>query len=146
VCGSRPGNGANRGVQPVRAAQRRHGNEAEIAVARAGSVAVANVSHAGKAGMLGGPGDLGLRLEYLKTNDSMVRLRGTQAKQGKGKEGTAIALTVFFGPIGLIKHGKNADSKKAHRSSLTWTKASSCQHSTKTLNLLEEDIWLRSSD
>jgi hypothetical protein len=62
--------------------------------------------------MLGGPGDLGLRLEYLKTNDSMVRLRGTQAKQGKGKEGTAIALTVVFGPIGLIKHGKNAEFKK----------------------------------
>jgi hypothetical protein len=54
-----------------------------ITVARAGSVAVATVSHAGEAGMLGGPGDLGLRLEYLKTNDSMVRLRGTQAKQGK---------------------------------------------------------------
>jgi hypothetical protein len=62
--------------------------------------------------MLGGPGDLDLRLEYLKTNDSMVRLRGTQAKQGKGKEGTAIALTVFVGPIGLIKHGKNAEFKK----------------------------------
>jgi hypothetical protein len=83
-----------------------------ITVARAGSVAVATVSHAGKAGMLGGPGDLGMRLEYLKTNDSMVRLRGTQAKQGKGKEGTAIALTVVFGPIGLIKHGKNAEFKK----------------------------------
>src|SRR5580692_7955390 len=113
VCGSRPGNGANRGVQPVRAAQRRHGNEAEIAVARAGSVAVATVSHAGKAGMLGRPGDLGLRLEYLKTNDSMIRLRGTQGKQGKGKEGTAVALTLVFGPIGLIKHGHNAEFKEA---------------------------------
>jgi hypothetical protein len=83
-----------------------------ITVARAGSVAVASVSHAAKAGMLGRPGNVGLRLEYLKTNDSMIRLRGTQSKQGKGKEGTAVALTVVFGPIGLIKHGKNAEFKE----------------------------------
>jgi hypothetical protein len=85
----------------------------EMTIARAGSVAVATVSHAGKAGMLGRPGDLGLRLEYLRANDSSVRLRGTKGKQGKGKEGTAVALTVLFGPIGLIKHGRNADFEEA---------------------------------
>jgi hypothetical protein len=85
----------------------------EITVARAGSIAVGTVSHAGKAGMLGRPGDLGLRLEYLKVDDSSVRLRGTKGKQGKGKEGTAVALTVLFGPIGLIKHGRNAEFKEA---------------------------------
>jgi len=87
----------------------------EITVARAGSVAVATVSHTGKAGMLGRPGDLGLRLEYLKADDSSVRLRGTKGKQGKGKEGTAVALTVLFGPIGLIKHGRNAEFQEATR-------------------------------
>ena len=85
----------------------------EMTIARAGSVAVATVSHAGKAGMLGRPGDLGLRLEYLRANDSSVRLRGTKGKQGKGKEGTAVALTVLFGPIGLIKHGRNAEFEEA---------------------------------
>jgi hypothetical protein len=85
----------------------------DITVARAGSVAVGTISHASKAGMLGRPGDLGLRLEYLKADDSSVRLRGTKGKQGKGKEGTAVALTVLFGPIGLIKHGRNAELKEA---------------------------------
>jgi hypothetical protein len=85
----------------------------DITVARAGSVAVATVSHAAKAGMVGRPGDLGLRLEYLRVDDSSVRLRGTKGKQGKSKEGTAVALTVFFGPIGLIKHGRNAQFEEA---------------------------------
>jgi hypothetical protein len=67
----------------------------EITVTRAGSVAVGTISHASKAEMLGRPGDLGLRLEYLKADDSSVRLRGTKGKQGKGKEGTAVALTVL---------------------------------------------------
>jgi hypothetical protein len=85
----------------------------DITVARAGSIAVATVSHAAKAGMLGRPGDLGLRLEYLRADDSSVRLRGTKVKQGKSKEGTAVALTVLFGPIGLIKHGRNAQFEEA---------------------------------
>jgi hypothetical protein len=59
----------------------------DITVARAGSVAVATVSHAAKAGMLGRPGDLRLRLEYLRADDSSVRLRGTKGKQGKSKRG-----------------------------------------------------------
>jgi hypothetical protein len=85
----------------------------DITVARARSVAVATVCQAAKAGMLGRPGDLGLRLEYLKADDSSVRLRGTKGKQGKSIEGTAVALTVLFGPIGLIKHGRNAQFEEA---------------------------------
>jgi hypothetical protein len=40
-----------------------------------------------------------------------VRLRGSKGKEGEGKVGTAVALTVLFGPIGLIKHGKNVEVK-----------------------------------
>jgi hypothetical protein len=36
-----------------------------------------------------------------------VRIRGTQGREGDSKTGAAVALTVLFGPIGLIKHGKN---------------------------------------
>jgi hypothetical protein len=50
-------------------------------------------------------------LEYLKANVWEIRLRGVQGRQGKGKEGTAVALTIVFGPVGLIKHGKNAEFK-----------------------------------
>ena len=85
----------------------------EITVARAGCVAVGTISHASKAGMVGRPGDLGVRMEYLKVDESSVRLRGSRGKQGKGREGTAVALTVLFGPIGLIKHGRNAEFKEA---------------------------------
>jgi hypothetical protein len=37
---------------------------------------------------------------------------GTQGKEGQGKEGTTVALTVLLGPFGLIKHGKNVDIKE----------------------------------
>ena len=29
----------------------------------------------------------------------------------EGKVGTSVALTVLFGPLGLIKHGKNVEVK-----------------------------------
>jgi hypothetical protein len=51
-------------------------------------------------------------LEYLIVADSRMRLRGTKGKEGEGKVGTAVALTVLFGPIGLIKHGKNVEVKE----------------------------------
>jgi hypothetical protein len=65
-----------------------------------------------KAGMMGKAGELNMRLEYLKIGDDRVKIRGSKGKEGEGKEGTAVALTVLFGPIGLIKHGKNVDVKE----------------------------------
>ena len=84
----------------------------DVVVARAGTVAVGTISHASKSGMLGRPGDLGMSLEYLRAGNATVLLRGTKGRQGNGKEGTAVALTILFGPIGLIKHGKNAEFKE----------------------------------
>jgi len=81
----------------------------EVAVARAGALAVGTVSHAKKSGMMGRAGELNMRLEYLRVGDSKVKLRGSKGRQGEGKEGTTVALTVLFGPIGLIKHGKNVE-------------------------------------
>lgn len=74
-----------------------------------GAHAVAVVSAAKKAGMMGKPGDLSVQLEYLKEGGSHIRLRGAKGKEGEGKVGTTVTLTVLFGPIGLIKHGKNVD-------------------------------------
>jgi hypothetical protein len=62
--------------------------------------------------MLGRAGELSMRLEHLKAGDTRVRLRGSKGKQGEGKEGTAVVLTVLFGPIGLIKKGKNVEIKE----------------------------------
>lgn len=84
----------------------------DVVVAKAGAKAVGTVSHSKKAGMMGRAGELNLRLEYLIVNDSHLKLRGSKGREGQGKEGTAVALTVLFGPIGLIKHGKNVEIKQ----------------------------------
>ncbi len=84
----------------------------DVTVAKAGAKAVGTVTHAKKAGMMGKGGELNLRLEYLLVGDTRMRLRGTKGKEGEGKVGAAVALTVLFGPIGLIKHGKNVEVKQ----------------------------------
>ncbi|HEV2196877.1 MAG TPA: hypothetical protein VGR55_14930 [Candidatus Acidoferrum sp.] len=84
----------------------------DVVVAKAGAKALGTVTHVKKAGMMGKAGELNMRLEYVIVGDSRMKLRGTKGKEGQGKEGAAVALTVLFGPIGLIKHGKNVDIKE----------------------------------
>ena len=84
----------------------------DVVVAKTGCKAFATVSNAKKAGMMGKGGELNIRLESLRAGDAKVHLRGTKARQGDDKVGTTVALTVLFGPIGLIKHGKNIDIKE----------------------------------
>jgi len=84
----------------------------DVTVAKAGAKALGTITHAKKAGMMGKGGELNMRLEYVIAGDSRVRLRGTKGKEGEGKVGAAVALTVLFGPIGLIKHGKNVEIKE----------------------------------
>ena len=79
-----------------------------IVVAK-GSHAVAAVSAAKKAGMMGRPGELSVQLQYLVAGSNHIHLRGTKGREGEGRVGTTVALTVLLGPIGLIKHGKNVD-------------------------------------
>ena len=83
----------------------------DVVVVKAGAKATGTVTNAKKAGMMGKAGELNMRLEHLKAGDERVRLRGSKGKEGEGKEGTTVALTVLFGPIGLIKHGKNVEIK-----------------------------------
>jgi len=83
----------------------------DVILVRPGAKAVGQITNAKKAGMMGRAGDLSIRLDHLIAGDARVRLRGSKGKEGEGKEGTAVALTVLFGPIGLIKHGKNVEVK-----------------------------------
>jgi hypothetical protein len=83
----------------------------DVVVAKSGAKAVGSVTQAKKSGMLGKAGELNVRLEYLKVGEQRIRLRANKGKEGEGKEGTMIALTVLFGPIGLIKKGKNVEVK-----------------------------------
>ena len=83
----------------------------DVIVGRSGAKAYAIVSNSKKAGMMGKGGELNIRLEYLRIGDTKVKLRGAKAREGDSKVGTAVALTVLFGPVGLIKHGKNIEVK-----------------------------------
>lgn len=84
----------------------------DLVVVKAGAKAVGTITHAKKAGMMGKAGELNMRLDYLITDGGRLRLRGTKGKEGEGKVGATVALTVLFGPIGLIKHGKNVEIKQ----------------------------------
>ncbi len=83
-----------------------------VVVAKEGSKAVGEVTHAEHSGMMGKAGQLDIRLDYLKVGDTKVHLRGTKGKEGESGTTGAVVLTVLFGPIGLIKHGKNIDIKE----------------------------------
>lgn len=84
----------------------------DVVVAKAGAKAVGTVTHVKKAGMIGKAGELNMRLEYVLVGDARMKVRGTKGKEGQGKEGAVVALTVLFGPLGLIKHGKDVDIKE----------------------------------
>ena len=71
--------------------------------------ALATVTNSKKAGMMGKGGELNVQLQYLVAGDNRIRIRGTKGREGENKTGATVALTVIFGPIGLIKHGKNVD-------------------------------------
>jgi hypothetical protein len=83
-----------------------------IVVARTGSKAFGEVTKAEKSGMMGKAGELNIRLDYIKVGDTKIKLRGTKGKEGESGTTGAVVLTVLFGPIGLIKHGKNVEIKQ----------------------------------
>jgi len=71
------------------------------------------VSNAKKAGMMGKGGNLGIRIETTTTVDGQkLKLRSSKGKEGEDKTGTTVALVVLFGPLGFLKHGKNAEIKE----------------------------------
>ena len=84
----------------------------DVVVAKAGDKAFGEVTKAEKSGMMGKAGELNIRLNYLKAGDTKIKLRGTKGKEGESGTTGAVVLTVLFGPIGLIKHGKNVEIKQ----------------------------------
>ena len=80
----------------------------EVVIAK-GSLVKGVVGQAKKAGMMGKGGSLGIRVESAMTVDNQkIKLRSTKGKEGDDKTGTTVALVVLFGPLGFLKHGKNA--------------------------------------
>lgn len=81
-------------------------------VVAAGTLVKGVVSNAKKAGMLGKGGQLGIRVESTTTVDGQkLKLRSSKGKEGDDKTGTTVALVILFGPLGFLKHGKNAKVK-----------------------------------
>ena len=74
-----------------------------------GTKALGSVVSARKKGFMGKAGELNIKIDYLLFGDQRIALRSTTASEGKSKVGTTVALTVLFGPIGLLKRGKDIE-------------------------------------
>jgi hypothetical protein len=81
----------------------------DVVVARKGAAALGTVTSAKKSGVLGRPGDLAIRLEYVKAGDQRVRIRGAKGKEGDARTGTTAVVTILAGPVGLLIHGHNVE-------------------------------------
>lgn len=69
------------------------------------------VTAAKKKGFMGQAGELNVRLIYIRIGDEKVRLRASKGGEGKGAMGATVALTVLFGPLGLLKRGHDIEIK-----------------------------------
>ncbi|WP_240095564.1 hypothetical protein [Thermomonas flagellata] len=78
-------------------------------VAAPGTKAVGTVITSKKKGFMGKGGELNIMVDYLLVNGQRVRLRAAKSGQGEDKVGTTVALTVLFGPLGLLKRGHNIE-------------------------------------
>ena len=81
-------------------------------IVRAGAPAKGEVSHVEKAGLLGKPAELNVRLSYIKAGPSRVRLRGSKVKEAEGKSGT---LGILLAPLGLLMPGKQIEVTEGTR-------------------------------
>jgi hypothetical protein len=60
------------------------------------------VTDAKKAGMMGRPGELSIQMQFVLSSSNRVRIRGAKGREADSKTGATVALTVLFGPIGVI--------------------------------------------
>ncbi len=78
-----------------------------------GAIVKGTVADAKKSGRMGKAGTLNVRIESTMTVDNQkIKLRATKGREGDDKTGTTVALTVLFGPLGLLKRGKDAKIKE----------------------------------
>jgi hypothetical protein len=80
-----------------------------VVVIPRGAKALGTVVSARKRGFMGKAGELNIMVDYLLVNDERVRLRASSGREGDGRVGATVALTVLFGPLGLLKRGKDIE-------------------------------------
>jgi hypothetical protein len=78
-------------------------------IAAHGTKAVGTVVSVHKRGRMGKAGELNVQVNYLLVGDQRLPLRASSGKEGDDKVGATVALTVLFGPIGLLKRGKDVE-------------------------------------
>jgi hypothetical protein len=74
-----------------------------------GAKAVGTVVSAKKRGRMGRAGELNVLLDYMLVGEQRVKLRAGAGQEGEGRVGSTVALTVLFGPVGLLKRGKDVE-------------------------------------
>ena len=84
---------------------------ADGTILREGYRGKGEVTSAKKKGFMGQAGELNVRLSYIRIGDAKVRLRASKGGEGKGAMGATVALTVLFGPLGLLKRGHDIEIK-----------------------------------
>lgn len=74
-----------------------------------GAIVHGVVADVGRRGRMGRSGRINIRVESTVAVDGQrVSLRASKGGEGDGRVGTTVALTVLFGPLGLLKSGKDA--------------------------------------
>jgi hypothetical protein len=81
-------------------------------VIRAGAIVRGVISEAKGAGFMGRGGKLNMRVETVTLVDGQhAKVRAARSKGGDEKRGQTVALTVLFGPLGLLRRGNDAEIK-----------------------------------
>ena len=82
---------------------------AGVVVVPRGAKAVGTVVSVHKRGHMGKAGDLNIQINYLVVGEQRVPLRASNGREGDGRVGSTVVLTVLFGPLGLLKRGKDVE-------------------------------------
>jgi hypothetical protein len=73
-----------------------------------GTFVRASVADVKRAGHFGHAGTLSLKVESTTATDGQkIPLRASKSSAGDSHMGATVALTVLFGPLGLLKHGND---------------------------------------
>ncbi len=73
-----------------------------------GAFVKASVAEVKRAGHFGHAGTLSLKVESTTASDGQkIPLRASKSSSGDSHMGATVALTVLFGPLGLLKHGND---------------------------------------
>lgn len=78
-----------------------------------GAILKGVVTDSKRSGAFGKSGKLNIRIDTTTTVDGQtLKVRASKGKSGDSKTGATVALVVLFGPVGFLKHGKQAEIKE----------------------------------